>query len=135
MEPHVSAGIPLYSNPQTGLFSPFNVPLWILPLTYGIGVAAASKLLAGGFGTYLLVRQLRLGLLPGLLAGVAFPFAAINIVWLAHETLPAVVVHAAVDAVAGRADLRARPARAARSGWRSRSPSRSAAATRGCRCT
>src|SRR5438309_4321453 len=70
--PFVLSGIPLYANPQNGLFSLFNVPLWILPLTYGLGVAAALKLLAGGFGAYLLARRLRLGFLPGLLAGVAF---------------------------------------------------------------
>ncbi len=90
--PYVLGGIPLYSNPQTGLFSAFNLPLWILPLTYALGVSAALKLLAGAFGTYLLARQLRLGFLPGLLAGVSFGFAAINITWLAHETLPGVVV-------------------------------------------
>lgn len=86
------SGIPLYSNPQTGLFSLFNLPLWILPLSYGLGVAAAAKLLAGGFGTYLLARQLRLGFLPGLLAGVAFAFCSINVVWLSHDTLPGVAV-------------------------------------------
>lgn len=90
--PYVFAGTPLYSNPQTGLFSPFSLPLWILPLKYGIGVGAALKLWAGGFGSYLLVRQLKLGFLPGLLAGVCFAFSAINIVWLTHETLPAVAV-------------------------------------------
>src|SRR5215213_9072184 len=88
--PHVLGGIPLYSNPQTGLFSLFSLPLWILPLNYGIGVGAALKLWAAGFGTYLLVRELRLGFLPALLAGVCFSFSAINIVWLTHETLPAV---------------------------------------------
>jgi hypothetical protein len=92
--PYALAGIPFYSNPQTGLFSPFNLPLWILPLTYGLGVSAALKLLAGGFGTYLLARQLRLGFLPGLLAGIAFAFSAVNITWLGHETLPGVVVMA-----------------------------------------
>jgi hypothetical protein len=90
--PYVFGGIPLYSNPQTGLFSLFSLPLWILPLNYGIGVGAALKLWAGGFGTYLLVRQLKLGFLPGLLAGVCFSFSAINITWLTHETLPAVAV-------------------------------------------
>ncbi len=88
--PYVFGGIPLYSNPQTGLFSVFSLPLWILPLNYGIGVGAALKLWAAGFGSYLLVRQLRLGFLPGLLAGVCFSFSAINITWLTHETLPAV---------------------------------------------
>ena len=88
--PYVFGGIPLWSNAQTGLFSLFSVPLWILPLNYGIGVGAALKLWAAGFGTWLLVRELRLGFLPALLAGVCFSFSAINIVWLTHETLPAV---------------------------------------------
>lgn len=88
--PYVFAGTPLFTNPQTGLFSLFSLPLWILPLNYGIGVGAALKLWAAAFGTYLLVRELRLGFLPGLLAGVCFSFSAINIVWLTHETLPAV---------------------------------------------
>ena len=88
--PYVLGGIPLWSNPQTGLFSLFSLPLWILPLNYAIGVGAALKLWAAGFGTFLLVRQLRLGFLPGLLAGVCFSFSAIFIVWLTHETLPAV---------------------------------------------
>jgi hypothetical protein len=92
--PYALSGIPFYPNSQTGIFSPFNLPLWLLPLNYGLGVSAALKLLAGGFGAYLLARELRLGFLPGLLAGIAFAFSAINIVWLAHETLPGVVVMA-----------------------------------------
>jgi len=88
--PYVFDGIPLWSNPQTGLFSIFSLPLWILPLNYGIGVAAALKLWAAGLGSFLLVRELRLGFLPGLLAGLCFSFSAIDIVWLTHETLPAV---------------------------------------------
>lgn len=88
--PYVFGGIPLWSNPQTGLFSLFSLPLWILPLNYGIGVGAALKLWAAAFGTWLLVRELRLGFLPALLAGVCFGFSAIDIVWLTHETIPAV---------------------------------------------
>ncbi|MGN6190234.1 MAG: hypothetical protein ACTHOE_15175 [Conexibacter sp.] len=88
--PHVFAGAPFFSNPANGLFSPFSLPLWILSLNYGIGVGAALKLWAAGFGCHLLARELRLGLLPGLLAGVGFAFSALNIVWLTHESLPAV---------------------------------------------
>jgi hypothetical protein len=88
--PHVFAGAPFYSNPANGLFTPFSLPLWILSLNYGIGVGAALKLWAAGFGCCLLARELRLGLLPGLLAGVGFAFSALNIVWLTHESLPAV---------------------------------------------
>jgi len=90
--PYAFAGVPLLANPQAGLFSVFSLPLWILPLNYGIGASAALKLWAAGFGTYLLVRELRLGLLPGLLAGVAFAFSALNILWLTHESLPGVAV-------------------------------------------
>jgi hypothetical protein len=88
--PHVFAGTPFFSNPQTGIFSLFSLPIWVLPLNYGIALGAALKLWAGAFGCYLLVRELRLGFLPGLLAGVAFAFSALNITWLTHETLPAV---------------------------------------------
>jgi Bacterial membrane protein YfhO len=89
--PYALTGVPLYANPQAGVVSLFNVPLWILPLTYGLGVSAALKLAVGAVGAYLLARQLRLGFLAGLLAGVAFAFAAINIVWLAHAEHPGVV--------------------------------------------
>jgi len=87
---YVLGGVPLWANPQTGLFALFNLPMWIFSLNYGIGVSAALKLWAAGFGTYLLVRELRLGFLPALLAGVCFGFSAIEILWLTHETLPAV---------------------------------------------
>jgi hypothetical protein len=90
-DPYVFGGIPLFSNPQTGLFSPFNLPLWILPLLYALGVTAALKLVVAALGTYLLARRLRLGFLPGLLAGITFAFAAVNITWLAHETLLGVI--------------------------------------------
>jgi hypothetical protein len=91
-DPYVLSGAPFFSNPQTGLFSAFNLPLWILPLTYALGLSAALKLLAGAFGAYLLARELALGFLAGLLAGIAFAFSSINIVWLTHDTLPAVIV-------------------------------------------
>jgi hypothetical protein len=88
--PHTFAGTPLLANPQTGLFSLFSLPLWLLPFDYAVGVEAAVKLWAAAFGMYLLARQLRLGFLPGVAAGVVFAFSALNIVWLTHATVPAV---------------------------------------------
>ncbi|MGN6189264.1 MAG: hypothetical protein ACTHOE_10215, partial [Conexibacter sp.] len=90
--PHVLTGLPFISSPQSGLFSPFSLPLWILPFGYALGVAAALKLWAAAFGTYLLARELRLGFLPSLLAGVAFAFCSMNVMWLMFEMVPAVVV-------------------------------------------
>jgi hypothetical protein len=90
--PHVLTGISFLANPQAGLFSPLSLPLWVLPFTYAFGVVAALKLWVAGLGTYLLARELRLGFLPALLAGVAFAFCAMNVVWLMPEAVPAVVV-------------------------------------------
>jgi len=90
--PHALTGVPFISNPQTGLFSPFALPLWLLPFEWALGFAAALKLWVGALGAYLLARALRLGFLPGLLAGVAFAFSSQNIMWLAPEIVPAVAV-------------------------------------------
>jgi hypothetical protein len=88
--PHILTGVPFASNPESGLFTPFSLPLWILPLTYGLGVTAALMLWTGAFGTYLLVRELELGFLPGLLAGVAFAFCSMNVTWLTPQIVPGV---------------------------------------------
>ena len=82
--PHAFAGTPLWANSQIAWLSPFSLPLWILPLNYALGVAAALKLWVAGFGTYLLARELRLGFWPGVLAGTAFALCSFNVVWLSY---------------------------------------------------
>jgi hypothetical protein len=82
--PYALAGTPLFANSQLAWLSPFSLPLWILPLNYGLGLAAALKLWMAGFGTYLLVRELRLGFWPAMLAGVGFALCAFNVVWLTY---------------------------------------------------
>ncbi|MBB4663217.1 hypothetical protein BDZ31_002806 [Conexibacter arvalis] len=82
--PHAFAGTPLWANASVAWLSPFSLPLWILTLNYGLGVAAAAKLWLAGFGTYLLARELRLGFWAGMLAGVAFALCSFNVVWLSH---------------------------------------------------
>ena len=82
--PHAFAGTPLWANSQIAWLSPFSLPLWILPLNYGLGVAAALKLWMAGFGTYLLARELYLGFWPAILAAVAFALCSFNVVWLSY---------------------------------------------------
>lgn len=80
--PYAFAGTPLFANSQLAWLSPFSLPLWILPLNQGLGVAAALRLWVAGFGAYLLCRELRLGFWPALLAGVGYTLCAFNVVWL-----------------------------------------------------
>ncbi len=86
--PHVFAGgVPFFANPQTVLLSPFSLPIWVLPMNYGLGVSAALKLWTAAFGTYLLARELRLSFLPALLGGVVYALCAFHVMWLTHESL------------------------------------------------
>jgi len=78
------AGTPFFANLGVGWLGPFNLLLWALPLKFGLGAVAALKLWVAALGTYLLVRELRLGLLPGLLAAVSFALCAFDLVWLSH---------------------------------------------------
>ncbi|HET6447520.1 MAG TPA: hypothetical protein VFG31_00310, partial [Conexibacter sp.] len=80
--PRAFAGTPFWGNPEVAWLSPFTWPLWILPLNYALGLVAAVKLWLAGFGTYLLVRELRLGLWPGVVAGLSFMLCTFNLVWL-----------------------------------------------------
>ncbi len=80
--PYAFAGTPFFGNPEVAWFSPFTWPLWILPLNYALGLVAAVKLWLAGFGMYLLVRELRLGVWPGVVAGLSFMLCTFNLVWL-----------------------------------------------------
>jgi len=82
--PYAFGGTQLWANSQIAWLSPFSLPLWLLPLNYGLGVAAALKLWCAGFGTYLLARELRLGFWPGIVAGTAFALGSFNVVWLSY---------------------------------------------------
>ena len=90
--PYVLSGTPFYTNSQNGLTALFNLPLWVLPLNYALGLVGWLKLWVAATGAYLLARQLRLSFWPGVLAGVCFGLCAFNIDWLEHQTLPASAV-------------------------------------------
>ena len=90
--PFVLSGTPFYANSQNGLTALFNVPLWLLPLNYALGLVAWAKLWVAAAGAYLLARELRLDFWPGMLAGVCFGLCSFNVLWLEHQTLPASAV-------------------------------------------
>jgi hypothetical protein len=85
--PYALGGTPFYANAQTAFFSPFSLPLWVLPFKYAFGVAAAMRLWVTSFGTYLLCRELRLSFWPSVLGGLAFGFSAFSILWLSYPVL------------------------------------------------
>jgi hypothetical protein len=88
--PHALTGTPLWANFEIAWLSPFSLPLWILPYNYGLGVAAALKLWMAGFGIFLLVRELRLGFWPALVAAISFTLCAFNVVWLTYSVFVSV---------------------------------------------
>ncbi|HZV73598.1 MAG TPA: hypothetical protein VFF79_07780 [Conexibacter sp.] len=90
--PYAFGGTPFLANPEVAWLSPFSVPLWILPLPYALGLVAALKLWVGAFGTYLLVRELRLAFWPAVVAGLSFAFCTFNVVWLSHGVQVTVAV-------------------------------------------
>ncbi|HEY3765003.1 MAG TPA: hypothetical protein VGL44_07575, partial [Gaiellales bacterium] len=85
--PDVLSGAPFLANQQSTLFSPLNLPVWLLPFRYGIGFAAVLKLWLAGVGTFMVARQLRLGFWPSLLAAVTFGWAPFLIVWNQLDTV------------------------------------------------
>jgi hypothetical protein len=82
--PYTFAGTPFLANFQLAWLSPFSLPLWLAPLNYGLGLAAALKLWTAGFGSYLLARELRLSFWPAMLAAVSFALGAFDVLWLSH---------------------------------------------------
>ena len=82
--PYVFAGTPFFANPEVAWLSPFTWVKWVLPLNYSLGFVAAVKLWLAGFGTYLLIRELRLGFWPAVVAGLSFAFCTFNVVWLSY---------------------------------------------------
>ncbi|MEI7889369.1 MAG: YfhO family protein [Actinomycetes bacterium] len=82
--PRVLAGTPFYTNPQSGIFSPFNIPVWVFPFNLGFALASALRLWVAGIGSYLLVRELGGGRAAGLVAGISFSFCSFNVAWLGH---------------------------------------------------
>jgi hypothetical protein len=81
--PHIMAGRPFLANAQSALFSPFTVPVYVLPLAKAYAVMAMLKLFVAAFGTFLFGRLLGMGFGGALLSGIVFAFGTFFVVWIA----------------------------------------------------
>ena len=80
--PHQMGGRPFVANSQSALFSPFNWPSLLLPFWWSLGLAAALKVFAAAFGTFLLARALAIRYAGALMAGLVYGFGLFFVVWL-----------------------------------------------------
>lgn len=80
--PHISGGRPYLANNQSAVFSPFNIPAYILPFWSALAVIAAIKLFVAALGAYALARRLGLCFGGALLTGLVFAFGTFFILLL-----------------------------------------------------
>ena len=72
MEPahHDRAAVP--ADAQSAIFSPFNLPAYVLAFWTALGWIMALKLWVAAFGTFLLGRALAMRMAGALLAGTTY---------------------------------------------------------------
>jgi hypothetical protein len=115
--PYIMAGRPFLADAQSGIFSPFNLPAYILGFWTSLAWIAALKLWVAAFGAYLLGRVLGMRFAGALLAGVVYGFNLWMVTWLSypHASVWALVpwLLVAADRVARRPSPHAAAALAA----------------------
>jgi Bacterial membrane protein YfhO len=83
--PWISGGRPLLADAQSAVFSPFNLPAWVLPLQNSLAWTALLVLWAATFGMYLLARALGMGFAGALMAGIVY---GLNLWLVSHLSYP-----------------------------------------------
>ena len=108
-DPNLAGGHPSGTLPLNALLSPFSLGFLFLPAWYAIGLKVFLALLFCQSFMYLLVRRLGAAVGPAVLAGVAYTFSGVNLVFI-HRVDAVFLVPALFWAVhrlmAGKADLR-----------------------------
>ena len=84
--PAIMGGRPYLADAQSAVFSPLNLPGYVLPFWHSLAVMAALKLFVAAFGTYLLGRALGLRFGGALLAGTVFGFSLWMVSWVTWPT-------------------------------------------------
>lgn len=80
--PYIFAGMPLLGDWQAGWLFPLNWPALALGVEVMWGPIHLLKLLAGGFGAFVLARSFGVRWSGALVSGLVFMLSAPNLVWL-----------------------------------------------------
>jgi hypothetical protein len=85
--PYIMGGRPYLADMQAAIFSPFNVPAYLLPFWRSLALIAMFKLFVAAFGTFLLGRALGMRFTGALLAGIVFGFSLWMVTWVSWPTV------------------------------------------------
>ena len=85
--PYLMAGRPYLANAQSAVFSPFNLPGYVLPLWRSLALIAALKIFLSAFGMFLLARALALRWGGAMVAGTVFGFSMWMVTWVSWPTV------------------------------------------------
>mgnify|MGYP001223829157 CR=1 FL=1 len=78
------AGAPLLANMQSGIFSPFNLPFYLLPLKFALLASALLKLFVAHFGAARYLRAIGQSSAASLLGASVFAFSGFHLICLQH---------------------------------------------------
>ena len=82
--PHIMTGRPFLANAQSAVFSPFNIPSYVLPYFTSLAWVAALKLWTAAFGMFLLARALAMRFAGATIAGLVYGFNLWIVAWLSY---------------------------------------------------
>jgi hypothetical protein len=85
--PYIMGGRPYLADMQAALFSPFNLPGYLLPLWRSLALIAALKIFVAAFGMFMLARALGIRFAGALLAGTVFGFSLWMVTWVSWPTV------------------------------------------------
>ena len=80
-DPYVMGGRPFLANGQSGVFSPFNLPAYVLPFWHSLALIAILKVLVAALGAFVFGRSLGMRFGGALVAGTVFGFSQAMVDW------------------------------------------------------
>ena len=80
--PYILGGRPYLGDPQSQVFAPFSLPIYVLPFWKAQAVVAILKLFIAAFGAHLLGRALGMRFGGALATGLVFGFSLWMVTWV-----------------------------------------------------